>query len=86
MLKKDKIYGRVEDKHVKTTIVYADGSKVLHYDSAATTDKVAKADLLDLFLKGVTIKDGESYYKPTSYTTAGIAAGEATYTGTEATE
>lgn len=85
MLKKDNIYARSDEKYTKTTVLYADSSKVLFYDAAAKTDKVMKTDLLDLFLKGVTIVDSGSYHKPVSYSEAGLAsAGGTTYTGSEA--
>lgn len=85
MLKKDNIYARSDEKYTKTTMLYADSSKKLFYDSAAKTDKVLKTDLLDLFLKGVTIVDGSSYYKPVSYSTAGLVAATGTTTVTGAT-
>lgn len=83
MLKKDNVYARSDEKYTKTTMVYADSSKVLFYDAAAETDKVLKTDLLDLFLKGITIVDSGSYYKPVSYSTAGlvVATGTSTVTG-----
>ena len=93
MLKKDNVCARSDEKYTKTTLVYANSSKVLFYDAAAKTDKVLKTDLLDLFLKGVTIVDSGSYYNPVSYSSAGllVATGTstvtgATYTGSEAPE
>lgn len=84
MLKKDNVYARANEKYTKTTKLYADSFKVLFYDAEATTNKVLKDDLLDLFLKGITIVDGETYYKPTSYSAAGVVSGENTYTGSDA--
>lgn len=93
MLKKDNVYARSDEKYTKTTLLYADSSKVLFYDAAAKTDKVLNEDLPNLFLKGVTIVDGGNYYKPASYSSAGIVVNSgtstvtgATYTGSEADE
>lgn len=61
-MKKDNVYAKSDEKFVKTVILYADGSDKLFYDAAAKVDKVATADLKDLFLKGVTIMKDSVYY------------------------
>ena len=50
MLKKDNVCARSDEKYTKTTLVYADSSKVLFYDAAA------KTELLLLILVLTTIR------------------------------
>lgn len=62
-MKKENVYAKAEEKFVKTTILYANSTDKLFYDAAAKDDKVLAADLTDLFLKGVTVKKDNVYYK-----------------------
>lgn len=62
-MKKDNIYAKADEKFVKTTILYANSTDKLFYDAAAKDNKVLAADLTDLFLKGVTVKKDNVYYK-----------------------
>lgn len=78
--KKDNVFARADEKFVKTTIVYADSSKVLFYDSAAKTDKVMKEDLSDLFKKGVVISQSGKLYNPVCCSAAGFVANDGTST------
>ena len=80
MNKKANVYGRSDEQHVKTVILYADSSKALFYDEAAKTDKVLKDELQDLFLKGVTISHSGKLYNPVCYSTAGLVANDGTST------
>ena len=45
MPKKNYIHATADEKYAKALMIYADSSKVLFYDEAAKTDKVAAADL-----------------------------------------
>lgn len=80
MIKKERIYAREDEKFVKATVLYANGSKALFYDKAAKVDKVAKADLEELFLKGVIVFMTDVYYTPACLKTTGLIA----YDGTQA--
>lgn len=79
-MKKDNVYARADEKFVKTTILYANGSKKLFYDKGAKTDKVMKADLTELFQKGVVIFMTDTYYTPVCLKTTGLIS----YDGTQA--
>lgn len=79
-MKKHEIYARVDEKFVKTTILYADSTKKLFYDKEAKIDKVMKADLTDLFLKGVTVFMTDTYYTPVCLKTTGLIANDGTTT------
>ena len=80
MNKRTNIFEKSNELHVKTVILYADNSKALFYDEAAKIDKVLKDDLLDLFLKGVTVLYSGKYYKPVCHSTAGLVASDGTST------
>lgn len=80
MSKKVNIYANGEEKYVKTVVLYANSSKALYYDAEAKTDAVAKADLEDLFLKGVTVFMNDVYYKPVCLKTTGLIANDGTST------
>ena len=89
MIKKEHVYARVDEKHVMTTVLYADASKVLFYDAEAKTDKVLKTDLANLFTKGVTISQSGKLYKPVCCDSTGLIANDGTstaltFTGSEA--
>lgn len=76
----EKIYANGDEKFVKTTVLYANGSKALYYDKAAKTDKVMKNDLQDLFLKGVVVFMSDVYYKPVCLKSTGLIANDGTAT------
>lgn len=63
MTKRENIYGKADEKYVKTVILYANSTDELFYDAAAKDNKVLAVDLEDLFLKGVTVKKENAYYK-----------------------
>lgn len=63
-MKRENVYAKVDEKYVKTVVLYADSSKALFYDKAAKTDKVKKAELKELFLKGVAVVYNNDHYKP----------------------
>lgn len=79
-IKKDNVFAKADEKFVKTTVIYADSSKVLFYDSAAKKDKVMKSDLPDLFKKGVTVSQSGSLYNPVCCSSAGLIANDGTST------
>lgn len=90
-MRKDTVNATYDERFVKTTLLYADSSKVLFYDPEAKTNKVLKADLEEAFKKGVTISYNKNLYKPVACTTAGLIAVESsdsvtaiTFTGSEA--
>lgn len=85
-MKKDHVYANGDETYVKTTMLYADSSDKLFYDSAAKTDKVEKADLVELFTKGVTVVKAGVYYCPVCLNDTGLIAtnGTAATTFTEA--
>lgn len=78
-MKKHNVYARVDEKFVKAVILYADSSKKLYYNVEAT-DKVANADLLNLFLGGIVIFMSDKYYTPVFYSSAGLVANDGTST------
>lgn len=86
-MKKDNVYARADEKFVKTVVLYANTSKVLFYDKEAKTDKVAKADLKELFEKGIVIAMNNDLYAPVCLKTTGIVSydGSAavTFTGSD---
>lgn len=79
-MKKENIYARADEKFVKTTILYADSGKKLFYDKEAKTDKVLKADLTDLFLKGIVVFMADTYYVPVCLKSTGLIANDGTAT------
>ena len=80
MTKKEQIYARVDEQNVKTLVLYANTSGALYYDEAANKDKVLKADLTDLFLKGITVVKAGIYYKPVCLKSTGLVASDGTST------
>lgn len=65
------IYAKSEEKFVKTTIVYADADDGHLFWDEAKSVKMTKDEVLDLFLKGMTIKHETTHYRPTSYSETG---------------
>ncbi len=56
---KEKVFNDAKDKNVAAPIVYKNGA-ALYYDENFTNE-VPFEDLLDLFLKGVVLKKGDTY-------------------------
>ena len=56
----DKIFQRAEDKNVAARIVY-EADDTLYYDAEHTVE-VPEDDMLNLFLKGVLLSDGDGNY------------------------
>ncbi len=77
-MKKENIYAKADEKYVKTTVLYANGSKALFYDKEATADKVMKADLQDLFMKGVVVFMTDTHYAPVCVNSKGLIAHDGT--------
>lgn len=72
VIKPEFLYGDLKDKYVAKVHLYADGSKVLYYDSAKKIS-VSKSELLDLASKGlVAIVDTDVYF-PVSYKVDGTS-------------
>lgn len=78
MSKKHEVYATADEKFVKALVLYADSSKALFYDKEANVDKVMKADLQDLFLKGVVVFMTDTYYKPVCLNSTGLIANDGT--------
>lgn len=78
MIKKETVAARYDEKYIKTVILYADGSDKLFYDKSAKVNKVAKEDLKDLFMKGITIFKSDVYYKPICLKTEGVVGHDGT--------
>lgn len=73
-MKMENIYAGSEEKYVKTVVVYADADDGHVFYDSAKSQKIDKADLLDLFLKGMVINLSGEYLKPVSYKDAGAHA------------
>lgn len=80
MMKKDHVYADADEKFVKATVLYANASKALFYDKEAKTDKVMKADLEDLFKKGVVVFMTDTFYRPVCLKSTGLIANDGTTT------
>lgn len=78
MSKKHEVYATADEKFVKALVLYADSSKALFYDKEAKVDEVMKADLQDLFLKGVVVFMADTYYKPVCLNSTGLIANDGT--------
>lgn len=63
MAKMNNIFADAEEKFVKTVVLYGHTDNYIYIDEAHTT-KVGKDTLLNLCLKGITIKYNDVYYKP----------------------
>ena len=70
-VKKDNVYAHVDEKFVKTVLVYANGSNVLFYDEAFE-NAVSTEDLADLFLKGITVVTADAYLAALAYSEEGV--------------
>lgn len=80
MIKKERVYANSEEVYVMSTVLYANSSKALYYDKEAKTDKVMKADLEELFKKGVVVFMTDAYYRPVCLKTTGLIANDGTTT------
>jgi len=80
MIKKERVYANSEEVYVMSTVLYANSSKALYYDKEAKTDKVMKADLEELFKKGVVVFMTDVYYRPVCLKTTGLIANDGTTT------
>lgn len=78
MAKRETVNATYDEKFVKTVVLYANESKVLFYDKAAKVDKVSKADLNDLFLKGVVVFMTDTYYTPVCLKSTGLVVHDGT--------
>lgn len=58
-----KIFADAEEKYVKTVVLYGHSDNYLYADESHT-EKIDKSTLLDLCLKGVTVKYESAYYPP----------------------
>ena len=78
MAKRETVNATYDEKYVKAVILYANSSKALFYDKEAKVDKVAKADLNDLFLNGVVVLMTDTYYTPVCLKSTGLVAHDGT--------
>lgn len=79
-MKKNNVYAKADEKFVKTTVLYANASKALFYDKEAKADKVTKAELEELFLKGMVVFMSDVYYTPVCLKSTGLIACDGTTT------
>ena len=62
-----KVFSDANEKYVKTVIVYASAAGAnLTYDAEGTKE-IPKADLENLFLKGMVVKLSADLYKPVKF-------------------
>ena len=61
------IYADAEEKYVKNVVLYGQGSDNYVYADAGYTQKIDKATLLNLCMKGVLVLYGGSYYAPIAF-------------------
>lgn len=80
MIKKEQVYANVDEKFVKATVLYANASKALYYDKEAKTYKVTKADIEELFKKGIVVFMSDVYYRPVCLKSTGLIANDGTST------
>ena len=60
-------YADAEEKFVKSVVLYGKASDNYVYTDAAMTQKIDKATLMNLCLKGVLVLYGGAYYAPISF-------------------
>lgn len=89
MRNRENVYAHAEEKFVKTLKLFADGSKALFYD-AENKKAVLTTEIEDLFLKGITVVNGENLLKPVAFKGGAVVCydGEAaaTFTATAPVE
>lgn len=61
------IYADAEEKYVKNVVLYGQSSDNYVYADAGYTQKIDKATLLNLCMKGVLVLYGGSYYAPIAF-------------------
>lgn len=66
MSKIDKVFAGSEEKFVKNFVVYGKKSDTFIYADAAFTTKISKADLKNMFEKGVIVMYDGHEYTPTA--------------------
>ena len=69
---KKRFYDDACDKNVAAVVVYVNGSS--YYYDAAFKEEVPATDMLNLFIKGVVFKSGDTYLKAISCSEAGVVA------------
>lgn len=73
MMKKERIYHDSDEKNTSGTIVYADADDGHVFWDSTKKQKIDKADLLNLFMKGMIVFLTDEYFKPVSYKEEGGA-------------
>lgn len=69
----DRIFGRAEDKYVRSYMIYGKDSDEKAYADSACTVQLTTSELRNAFMKGCVVKVGTSsvvYYYPVSYSEA----------------
>ena len=61
------IYADAEEKYVKSVVLYGKASDNYVYTDSACKEKIDKATLLNLCMKGVLVLYGGSYYAPIAF-------------------
>lgn len=61
------IYADAEEKYVKSVVLYGKASDNYVYADSACKEKIDKATLMNLLLKGVLVLYGGSYYAPIAF-------------------
>lgn len=64
---RNNIYAGSEEKYVMSVVVYADKDDGNLFYDAEKKEGIAKDELLDLYLKGMTIFLSDEYLKPVAY-------------------
>lgn len=89
MIKKENVFARADEKFVKTLVLHANESNVMFYE-AEFVNAVLTTEVQDLFMKGITVVNGENYFKPVAFTAAGVVCHDGsaavTFTATEPVE
>lgn len=74
MYNRTNIYADLDEKFVKTVMIYGDADDGHAFYDAAKKTKIPKEDLFELFLKGATVLVADQYYKAVSFKDNGADA------------
>lgn len=68
------IYADLDEKFVKTVMIYGDADDGHAFYDATKKTKIPKDELFELFLKGATVLVSDQYYKVVSFKDNGADA------------
>lgn len=68
------IYADLDEKFVKTVMIYGDADDGHAFYDATKKTKIPKDELFELFLKGATVLVDDQYYKAVSFKDNGADA------------